>query len=262
VHRNTVVAQLRSAVVRRRRAIIATLSVAVVLAGGCGGGSGDSASKDRAPATTTTLPAYINLVAEVSVPQVAIYGAPNAPTPVTTLPNPWLLNGDAALPVQQVFLIIKHQGPWLQVLLPERPNGSTGWIHASDARITQNRYRITVELAAHRITVYDANNVLMQEAVAVGAPETPTPLGTYYTRVLLQAPDPTTVYGPFAYGLSGHSEVLTEFDGGDAEVGIHGNDDASVLGQSVTHGCVRMSNDGITKLSTILPLGTPVQIVA
>ena len=79
---------------------------------------------------------------------------------------------------------------------------------------------------------------------------------------MLQAPDPNTVYGPFAYGLSGHSEVLTEFDGGDAEVGIHGNDDASVLGQSVTHGCVRMSNDGITKLSKILPLGTPVQITA
>lgn len=196
------------------------------------------------------------------MPHIAIYSAPDAATPVTTLPNPWLLNDDAKLPVQQVFLVIAHQGEWLQVLLPERPNGSTGWIRAAGVRITQNRYRITVELGAHRITVYDGPNVMMQEAVAVGAPATPTPLGTYYTRVLLQAPDPNTVYGPFAYGLSGHSEVLTEFDGGDAEVGIHGNDDASVLGQSVTHGCVRMSNDGITKLSTILPLGTPVQIVA
>jgi lipoprotein-anchoring transpeptidase ErfK/SrfK len=198
----------------------------------------------------------------VRVANVAIYPTPGASTPTTTLPNPWLLNGDSALPVQQVFLITAHQGEWLQVLLPERPNGSTGWIRASDVRVTQNRYRISVELGAHRITIYDGENVLMQEAVAVGAPATPTPLGTYYTRVLLQAPDPNTVYGPFAYGLSGHSEVLTEFDGGDAEVGIHGNDDASVLGESVTHGCVRMSNDGITKLATILPLGTPVQIVA
>jgi lipoprotein-anchoring transpeptidase ErfK/SrfK len=30
----------------------------------------------------------------------------------------------------------------------------------------------------------------------------------------------------------------------------------------VSAGCVRMSNDGITRLSKILPLGTPVEIVA
>jgi lipoprotein-anchoring transpeptidase ErfK/SrfK len=249
---------------RRRQALVATLLAAVVLAGGCGGGgSGSSAAtKKRGPATTTTLPGYISQVAEVSVPQIAVFSAPGAATPSTTLPNPWLLNDDAKLPVQQVLLIVKRQDPWLQVLLPERPNGSTGWVRSADVRITQNRYRIKVELGTHRITVFDGDNVLLQEPVAVGAPATPTPLGTYYTRVLLQAPDPNTVYGPFAYGLSGHSEVLTQFNGGDAEVGIHGNDDASVLGQSVTHGCVRMSNDSITKLSKLLPLGTPVQIVA
>jgi lipoprotein-anchoring transpeptidase ErfK/SrfK len=73
------------------------------------------------------------------------------------------------------------------------------------------------------------------------------------------------VYGPYAYPLSGHSEVLTRFNGGDGELGIHGNNDASVLGQSVTAGCIgciRMTNDGITRLASILPLGTPVEIVA
>ena len=68
-----------------------------------------------------------------------------------------------------------------------------------------------------------ASEPMIQEPVAVGKESTPTPTGTYYTRVLLKAPDPNTVYGPYAYGLSGHSEVLTEFNGGDAELGIHGN---------------------------------------
>ncbi|HWG72514.1 MAG TPA: L,D-transpeptidase, partial [Acidimicrobiales bacterium] len=76
----------------------------------------------------------------------------------------------------------------------------------------------------------------------------------------LRSTEPASVYGPFAYGLSAHSDALTTFDGGDAEIGIHGNDDAAVLGQSVTHGCVRMDNAEITKLSKILPLGTPVKI--
>jgi len=104
--------------------------------------------------------------------------------------------------------------------------------------------------------------VLLQEPVAIGASDTPTPTGKYYLRVLLEAPDPDTVYGPYAYGLSGHSNVLEEFNGGDGELGIHGNNDASVLGQSITHGCIRMSNDGITRLTKILPLGTPVEITS
>jgi lipoprotein-anchoring transpeptidase ErfK/SrfK len=70
------------------------------------------------------------------------------------------------------------------------------------------------------------------------------------------------VYGPYAYPLSGHSEVLTSFNGGDGELGIHGNNDESVLGQSVTAGCVRMKNASITMLASMLPLGTPVEILA
>jgi lipoprotein-anchoring transpeptidase ErfK/SrfK len=80
--------------------------------------------------------------------------------------------------------------------------------------------------------------------------------------VLIQAPDPTTVYGPYAYGLSSHSDALDTFEGGDAEIGIHGNNDPKVLGTNATHGCVRMDNAAITMLAKELPLGTPVDIVA
>jgi hypothetical protein len=38
--------------------------------------------------------------------------------------------------------------------------------------------------------------------------------------------------------------------------------DPSVLGTDVSHGCVRMSNDKITSLAGLLPFGTPVQISA
>jgi lipoprotein-anchoring transpeptidase ErfK/SrfK len=34
-----------------------------------------------------------------------------------------------------------------------------------------------------------------------------------------------------------------------------------VLGKPVSAGCVRMSNDGITRLTEILRLGTPVDIL-
>jgi lipoprotein-anchoring transpeptidase ErfK/SrfK len=212
---------------------------------------------------STTLPAGVSLIAEATVPQVAVYDTPGAPAPAKSLENPWLLNGEADKPIPQVFLVEEQrQDGWVRVLLPDRPNGSSGWVRQSDVKITQNPYRLQVNLGAHEIKVFQGTNEIYKGNVAIGKPETPTPIGKYYIRVLLQTPDPNSVYGPYAYGLSAHSEVLTEFNGGDGETGVHGNNDASVLGRSVTAGCIRMDNEQITKLSKMLPLGTPVEIVS
>jgi len=251
----------------RLRTLFGAFSVVAIVLVGCGGGDdgpklGERRKSAPAPTTTATYAPGTSLVAEAVAAEVPVFEAPGVLAPLRVFANPWLLNDDPGLPVRLVFLVKEQRGKWLQVLLPERPNGSTAWVRAADIRVVPVPYRIEVELGAHRITVYDGTSVLLQEPIAVGKSDTPTPPGSYYLRVLLQAPDPTTVYGPFAYGLSGHSDVLTSFNGGDGELGIHGNNDASVLGSSVTNGCVRMSNDGITRLSKILPLGTPVEIVA
>jgi lipoprotein-anchoring transpeptidase ErfK/SrfK len=267
---------------RRTRLFLApiaalTLTFGLVTAG-CGGGGGATLGKRPTTtthaATTTTVPSTISYVATAksNVTKVAVYDTPGAPNPSHELDNPWLV--DPSVPtstVTQVFLVKAQRPDWVQVLLPVRPNGSTGWIKASDVTITPNPYKIVVKLGAHTITVSKDKQVLYQGPVAIGATNpplpdagkpTPTPTGQYYLRVLIQAPDPTTVYGPFAYGLSSHSDALDTFNGGDAEIGIHGNNDASVLGKSVTHGCIRMDNSAITMLSKTLPLGTPVQVDA
>lgn len=249
-----------------RRRSVALLLAGALAAGACGV-SADArptlGKRQRTDATTATTKApYTSQVAEPIGSEIAVHTAPDADSPAETYPNPWPLDDDPAHVVPQVFLVVEHRGPWVEVLLPVRPNGTTGWVRARDVRLSDNHFRITVELAAHRITVYDGDEIMLQEPVAVGKPSTPTPVGTYYLRVLLQAPDPNTVYGPYAYGLSGHSDVLTTFNGGDGELGIHGNNDASVLGTDASAGCIRMSNDGITRLAGILRLGTPVEITA
>ena len=58
------------------------------------------------------------------------------------------------------------------------------------------------------------------------------------------------------------SNVLEEFNGGDGVIGIHGTNDPSSIGQDVSHGCIRVTNDVITQMAGYLPLGTPVEIVA
>ena len=247
------------------RAVILVLAVVIgfVGCGGGGGGGSDSGKANRAKTpTATSLPAGYTLAAQVKGAAIAIYDNPSSPSPAKTVPNPWLLNDEPDKQIPQVFLVEEQrQDGWVKVLLAERPNGSSGWVRASDVQLNPNPYHLQVSLREHKIVVFQGTNKIYEGQVAIGASDTPTPPGKYYTRVLIQAPDPNTVYGPFAYGLSAHSEVLNEYNGGDAEVGVHGNNDASVLGKSVTHGCVRMDNDEITKLSKVLPLGTPVEIL-
>jgi lipoprotein-anchoring transpeptidase ErfK/SrfK len=204
--------------------------------------------------------------------EVQVYDEPTSTQPSREFENPWLYDPEVpASAVPQVFLVKETKGDWVQVLLPVRPNGSMGWVRITDVTLTPNPYRIEVSLGEHTITVYKGADVIYSGPVAVGATDpplphvghpTPTPTGEYYLRILLQAPDPNTVYGPFAYGLSSHSETLEEFAGGDAEIGIHGNNDPSLLGTNATHGCIRMDNAAITTLSKQLPLGTPVIVEA
>jgi lipoprotein-anchoring transpeptidase ErfK/SrfK len=212
-------------------------------------------------APPTTIPDGNSFVATATVPSVAVFDDPSAPAPARTYENPWLVNGNAKAAVPLVFLVeTQRSDGWVQVQLPTRPNGGTGWVHTSDLSLARVEYHITVSKHDHQLTLFRGHDVVLTDRVAVGTLATPTPEGVFFIRALLKAPDPNTVYGPFAYGLSGYSETLDQFDGADAEIGIHGNNDASVLGHDITHGCIRMSNDGITKLAALLPLGTPVEI--
>jgi lipoprotein-anchoring transpeptidase ErfK/SrfK len=263
---------------RRFALLVATACSMAIAFAGCGGGDSGSAtlgkqSSSVAPTTTTTPGQSLIATAKPTLTQIRIYNQPGDATPSLELDNPWLY--DPAVPgskVPQVFLAKQRAlNGWVQVLLPIRPNGSYGWVRAADVDLVANPYRIDVTLGTHTITVHKGVEVLYTGPVAVGATDpplpdvgkaTPTPTGEYYLRVLLQAPDPNTVYGPYAYGLSSHSDSLDSFEGGDAEIGIHGNNDASVLGTDATHGCIRMDNAAITALAKQLPLGTPVEVTA
>jgi lipoprotein-anchoring transpeptidase ErfK/SrfK len=207
----------------------------------------------RPPARTASNP-YVSTVAEAIVPKVGIFDTDGAAQARSTLDNPQ----PSGAPL--VFLVKDLSTDYVNVYLPVRPNGSTGWVKRSDVKLSQHDWRIVVETGSHQITAYQGANIFLQEPIAVGKQDTPTPGGVYYIKELLKPPNPNTVYGPYAYGLSGFSNVLTTFNGGEGVIGIHGNNDASVLGHDVSHGCIRMSNPGITKLVSVLPLGVPVQI--
>ena len=231
---------------------------------GCGGGDNVSEPTKASPPVSVASgvdPANVrpgfSVVATAKVPVVNVYASRgDTGPPRHTLANPTEIGGPL------VFLVETGDRDWLNVNLPVRPNGSTGWIRAGDVTLSEHDYRIVVEVAAHKITVTRGSEVILSEPVALGKSDTPTPGGKFYTKELLQPPNPNTVYGPYAYGLSGFSNTLTTFGGTEAVIGVHGNNDPSTLGKDVSAGCIRMSNPGITMLARTLPLGVPVEIRA
>lgn len=158
------------------------------------------------------------------------------------------------------LLVTEAQPGWVKVLVPGRPTGATAWVNADDVELRQVTTLVHVDLAARTLTLYDAGQVVLTTPVAVGSPEAPTPTGTFSVTDKLQTPNAGGAYGPYAFGLSGRSEVLTEFAGGDGQIGIHGTNDPASIGNNVSHGCIRVPNDVIEHLEQILPLGTPVVV--
>lgn len=152
-------------------------------------------------------------------------------------------------------------GSWLQVLLPTRPNGTTAWVPASSVKITKTDLRIFVDLNARALRVERAGREILAKQIAIGNPANPTPVGASYVTELIDNNEPAGAYGPYAFGLALHSDTLSEFGGGDGQVGIHGTNQPKLIGQAVSHGCVRLTNADVVKLVGLnLPLGVPVFI--
>lgn len=225
------------------------------------GPAGDDASASQPAEEAPTGPAPVySVVAQATVDAVAALAEPeDGAEAVARFSNP--TPSGAPLVFRAVDGGLEHSPDWLEVQLPVQPNGTTGWIKRSEVSLSNNPYRIEVDRGRFSLTVFNLNDVWVEATIAVGDGATPTPVGEFYLMELLAPPDPGGPYGPFAFGLSGFSEVLTEFGGADsAIIGLHGTNDPASLGTTVSHGCIRLDNSIIEELAGTLPLGTPVVI--
>jgi lipoprotein-anchoring transpeptidase ErfK/SrfK len=196
-----------------------------------------------------------SLVAQARRAQIAVYRSPQAVTPFRRFSNP---NADGA---SLVFLVKERGDGWEKVYLPIRPNGATGWVRDRDVDLSLNPYRLVVSLRSHTLILLKAGRVIDRQQAGVGRSVLPTPHGLYYITELLKQPNAEGAYGPYAFGLSAHSNVLYSFGGGSGQIGIHGTNEPWALGSDVSHGCIRVANAAISRLARMLPLGTPVRIV-
>lgn len=205
----------------------------------------------RGVARPITTPAT---VADVKGSKIGLYSVPGQAEADDAFDNPtW-----EGLPL--VFLVQQRQGDWLEVQLNTRPNQTTAWIRAADVTLRQVTHRIVVSLASRSMTVYDGQTPVMEAALAVGDPSTPTPRGNFYIDGAVRTPDPSGVYGPYQLSVAAFSEVLMSFGSGVGQIAMHGTNSPSLIGSAVSNGCLRMKNADITRLANTVEIGTPVQI--
>jgi hypothetical protein len=150
---------------------------------------------------------------------------------------------------------------WYRVQLPIRPNGSIGYVRASDVTIALVEARIEIDLSERRLDYYERGRRVLRAITAVGAPITPTPTGRYYVNQRLVAGDPWGPFGPAALGISAFSPVLQDWVQG-GPIAIHGTNDPGSVGQAASHGCLRVANETLLWLFERTPAGTPVVIRA
>jgi lipoprotein-anchoring transpeptidase ErfK/SrfK len=167
----------------------------------------------------------------------------------------------------QVLLVLgsaMHDGQeWLRVLLPIRPDGTTGWIPRNNVDVMHTPYWVSVDTSTRTVTVDRDGKQLHRYLAVVGKPSTPTPDGLAAIYEKDPQSDPTAFLGPWALPLTILSDVLYNFGGGPGRVAIHGRDGASLLdplGTDASHGCIRIDNDPVTWMAHHLPAGTPVLI--
>lgn len=245
------------------RAVAALL--AIVSVGACSGErptlAEEADTTTTSSATSTTEPAPVGAeVAQANESSIDVFATEDADVPDRQLEAGVDTSVDS-IPV--VFLVKSRGDDRIEVYVPSGPPDRPAWVDVDDVTITSVAYRIEVGLSEHRLRLFDGDDVIVDEPVVVGLTDRPPPGVTYYLKELVQPPDPDGIYGSFAYGLSGFTNVLEGFTQEEGVVGIHGTDDPDALGEDAASGSIGVHNDVIERLvgDTGLPLGTPVEIL-
>ena len=181
-------------------------------------------------------------------------------------PARWLAPTDAPWLLVVARPRVADDRCWLRLRLPWRPNGAAGWVNANNVVVEKTPWRVQVSRGRRTLTLLRGGASVRTLSVVVGKPSTPTPLGLFAIEWAIPW-HPNDFLGSWVLELTGHSDVLQQFDGGDGTVGIHGRGGASLLdplGSARSHGCIRLANDAIDWLVATVGVdrlpGTPVQI--
>jgi hypothetical protein len=149
---------------------------------------------------------------------------------------------------------------WIEIQVPTRPNGRTGWVpRAALGPLQKIDSYLVVDQETLTATLYRNGQPIFSARVGVGKASTVTPKGHFYVMEKLRTLN-APIYGPYAIGTSAYAPTLSEWPGGGV-VGIHGTNEPQLIPGRPSHGCVRMRDGDVARLWHMIGLGTPIDIV-
>jgi len=121
--------------------------------------------------------------------------------------------------------------------------------------------RIVVSITDRKLAVIESDRVLKIFPTAVGAPESPSPVGTY--KIVNSIPDPTWYYKGNIVGPGKSNPLGTRWLGLSIKgYGIHGTNVPTSIGHNASHGCVRLRNQDVEQLFGMVGVGDQVELYA
>lgn len=114
----------------------------------------------------------------------------------------------------------------------------------------QSDISIVVDIVKHSLTVFADGEPIRTFPVGVGKDSTPSPLGEF--KIIQKSLNWGNGFGTRWMRVNVPWGIY----------GIHGTNKPASVGQSLSHGCIRMSNKDVEALYPLIPLGTLVKMVA
>jgi lipoprotein-anchoring transpeptidase ErfK/SrfK len=154
--------------------------------------------------------------------------------------------------------VVRVRGDWLGVTTPLRPNGRLAWVRSDSVRLSATRVSLILDRSARRLYLKVGDRIVRRMPVAVGRPDSPTPVGRFAVTDKLFSR--VSYYGCCAIALSATQPRLPSGWNGGNRVAIHGTNQPSSIGTAASAGCPRAREHDLRYLLGVVPLGAPVFI--
>jgi L,D-transpeptidase catalytic domain len=159
----------------------------------------------------------------------------------------------------RVLAVVRREGDWLAVLVPELENGDSGWVRDDQvSRLDTVSWSLHVDRSRRRLAVKRDGKIMRRMRIGVGRSNHPTPAGRFAVTDKLRVSSPNSPYGCCVLALTGHQTRLPAgWPGGD-RLAVHATRDRTSLGRAVSLGCMRTAPRDARWMMKRIPLGAPV----
>ncbi|MBD2015766.1 L,D-transpeptidase [Microcoleus sp. FACHB-53] len=134
----------------------------------------------------------------------------------------------------------------------------------TELKSTIDNTSLVIKLSHRRVYVYHDDNLKRSYPIAVGKAGWETPTGRYQVIDMRRHPAWEHPWNGKIIPPGRDNPLGVRWIGfwtdGRNFIGFHGTPDESLVGQAVSHGCIRMRNKDVLALYALVKIGTPVTV--